>query len=201
MTFARIGERRRRRQDHKGSTTTEKWKRLGTRYVRCELRDHHRPLLYRRRRITNSSTAPIVETMISVTIPVPSQIPSCGSSQLPIKAPTIPMQMSATNPYPVPLTICPASHPAIRPTSRMTRIDSFDISISAIPPYDCALSRRSRNRLRSSQRPPVRASHPMSGQAGALLAPPCRAHQKSDSPSDHQRRVRPLSERIVERVD
>jgi len=40
----------------------------------------------------------MVETMIAVTRLVPIRIPSCGSSQLPIRAPTTPMQMSATMP-------------------------------------------------------------------------------------------------------
>ena len=35
-----------------------------------------------------------------------------------MKAPMMPMQRSATNPKPVPLTILPASQPAINPTNK-----------------------------------------------------------------------------------
>jgi hypothetical protein len=42
-----------------------------------------------------------------------------GSNQLPISAPAMPMAISATSPKPVPFTTCPASHPAISPTTKM----------------------------------------------------------------------------------
>ena len=67
-----------------------------------------------------SSTAPIVAAMMPATIPEPRWIPTRGNSQLPIKAPIMPMQRSATRPKPVPLTIWPASQPAINQISKMT---------------------------------------------------------------------------------
>src|SRR6202040_1959632 len=46
-----------------------------------------------------------------------------------MNAPTIPMMRSPTIPNPVPCTICPASHPAMRPTPNMIRRLSFDMCI------------------------------------------------------------------------
>src|SRR6266849_6355239 len=48
-------------------------------------------------------------------------MPNRGSNQPPIKAPTIPMQRSATIPKPVPRTILPASHTAMISTMMMAR--------------------------------------------------------------------------------
>jgi hypothetical protein len=43
--------------------------------------------------------------------------------QLPSRAPRISIAMSATKPKPVPRTICPVSHPAIKPTSKIIGFD------------------------------------------------------------------------------
>jgi hypothetical protein len=59
--------------------------------------------------------APIVAPMIAGTIPEPRWIPKRGSNQLPIRAPTMPIAISATRPKPVPFTTWPASQPATRP--------------------------------------------------------------------------------------
>jgi hypothetical protein len=42
--------------------------------------------------INSSAAAPMVALMIAATTPAPSWMPSCGSSQLPKKAPTMPMK-------------------------------------------------------------------------------------------------------------
>ena len=76
----------------------------------------------------------IVATMIDEMMPAPIWMPIRGNSQLPMRAPMMPMQMSATRPYPVPLTMCPASHPATRPTSKIMRIDSPDMPFPPIDP-------------------------------------------------------------------
>src|ERR1700726_3353635 len=46
-----------------------------------------------------------------------------------MNAPTIPTMRSPTIPSPVPCTIWPASHPAMRPTPNMIRRLSFDMCI------------------------------------------------------------------------
>jgi hypothetical protein len=46
-----------------------------------------------------------------------------------MKAPAIPMRRSPTTPNPVPCTIWPASHPAMRPTTNMIRRLSPDMCI------------------------------------------------------------------------
>src|ERR1700730_8596475 len=76
----------------------------------------------------------MVATMIMLTRPPPIRMPRCGNSQLPMKAPTMPMAMSPIRPKPPPATISPASHPAIRPTSKMTSKLSPDKYISPSRP-------------------------------------------------------------------
>src|ERR1700676_2793065 len=56
-------------------------------------------------------------------------MPSRGNNQLPMKAPKMPTMRSPTIPKPVPCTICPASQPAMRPTSNITNRLSPDIFI------------------------------------------------------------------------
>ncbi len=108
----------------------------------------------------NSNTAPIVALAIAEIMPEPRWRPSCGRSQSPMKAPTIPMRRSPMIPNPVPCTICPASHPATRPTNNMIRRLSPDmcifISSSVIKPLSARLravsSHRSAIRLRQMER-------------------------------------------------
>ena len=54
--------------------------------------------------INNSISAPTVALIMAATIPEPRKMPSCGSSQLPMKAPTISMIRSPMMPNPVPRT-------------------------------------------------------------------------------------------------
>jgi hypothetical protein len=82
-------------------------------------------------RITRSITAPIAALTIAETIPEPRWIPSCGNAQLAINAPAIPTMRSPTRPKPVPWTIWPASQPAMRPTTNITRRLSPDMLIFA----------------------------------------------------------------------
>ena len=97
--------------------------RLHQAFVGCQSRQRQ----YRRRgspfvnnaTISNRITAPIVATTIALTTPLPMWTPSWGRSHVPIKAPTIPIATSAMRPNPAPLTSCPASQPATRPTSNM----------------------------------------------------------------------------------
>ena len=51
-------------------------------------------------------------------VPVPRLMPSCGSSQPATSAPMMPMTILPSSPKPAPLTIRPASQPAIAPTTR-----------------------------------------------------------------------------------
>src|SRR3954453_23241916 len=57
-------------------------------------------------------------------------MPSWGNSQLPISAPTIPINRSPIRPKPAPRTLWPASQPATMPTTRMTRRLSTDMFIA-----------------------------------------------------------------------
>jgi hypothetical protein len=82
-------------------------------------------------RITRSMTAPIAALTIAETIPEPRWIPSCGNAQLAIKAPAIPTMRSPMSPKPVPCTTWPASQPAMRPTTNITRRFSPDMFIFA----------------------------------------------------------------------
>ena len=59
--------------------------------------------------ISNSNNAPMVALMVAEMMPEPRWRPSCGTSQLPMKAPAIPMKRSPRIPNPVPCTIWPAS--------------------------------------------------------------------------------------------
>jgi hypothetical protein len=91
---------------------------------------YHRPRPLTSLRTTRSRTAPTVAWMMAFSIPAARWIPKRGSSQLPIRAPTIPIPKSAMRPWPVPRTRWLPSHPATRPTTRMTRIPSSDIDPS-----------------------------------------------------------------------
>ncbi len=82
--------------------------------------------------VNSSKSAPMVAFTIAATKPTPRWIPSRGSTQLPMKAPMMPTMRSPTSPNPVPRTICPASHPAMSPTSNMISRLSPDICILAV---------------------------------------------------------------------
>ena len=91
------------------------------------------PLPRTKRNRMSKITAPTVAFAIALTMPSPRWIPTWGKIQLPMKAPTTPTMRSPTRPKPAPLTIWPASHPAITPTSNTTRRLSFDICIATLP--------------------------------------------------------------------
>jgi len=101
----------------------------------------------------NSNTAPIVALAIAEIMPEPRWRPSCGRSQSPMKAPTIPMTRSPMIPNPVPCTICPASHPAMRPTNNMIRRLSPDMCILVSSSLIKPLSARLRGFLASQYDP------------------------------------------------
>ena len=61
----------------------------------------------------------MIAAIISLTIPPPMLTPSSGNNHDPMNAPIMPMMMSPTIPKPAPLTIRPASQPAIKPTIKM----------------------------------------------------------------------------------
>jgi hypothetical protein len=140
-----------------------------TKSISLSRQTHHRPRLRTSLRMTRSRTAPIVAAMIAARIPEPRWIPSRGNSQSPIKAPMIPRQRSATRPKPVPLTIWPASQPAINPTSKMTSRLSPDIVPSDF------------SSLRMFRRP-----HPRRA-CGLLDRRPC----PTGSPAGSMKRMRP----------
>src|SRR5262245_26140179 len=91
----------------------------------------------RRCRLINPRTirrmiAPMVAAAIAAPIPAPIRMPSLGSSQNPISAPITPTPILPMRPKPQPLTMRPASQPAINPTSRMTSRLSPDIDLSVM---------------------------------------------------------------------
>src|ERR1700730_2204632 len=97
-------------------------------------RSHERALGYDKKRSAGAHKptprAGVIEQPsleVPAPMPEPRWMPSSGSSQLPMNAPTIPMMRSPTIPNPVPCTIWPASHPAMRPTPNMIRRLSFDM--------------------------------------------------------------------------
>src|SRR5215472_17438946 len=59
---------------------------------------YDRPPRLTSRRMTRRIMAPMVATMMDETMPAPRWMPNWGNNQLPMRAPMIPMQMSATRP-------------------------------------------------------------------------------------------------------
>src|SRR5262245_30866697 len=91
----------------------------------------------------------MVAPMIAGTIPEPRWIPKRGSNQLPIRAPTMPIAISATRPKPVPFTTWPASQPATRPTTKMMSNVSADMR----KPPPCSSPHRESEAVRVSLQP------------------------------------------------
>src|SRR5262245_14358101 len=65
--------------------------------------------------MNNKITAPIVALMIEEMMPPPIAMPRAPSTQVPMNAPTMPTMILPIRPKPTPLTITPASQPAMAP--------------------------------------------------------------------------------------
>jgi len=77
--------------------------------------------LFKSREIPTRITAPTNATSSDPMIPPPCQIPNLPKIQPPSNAPRIPKMISTTTPYPPPFITCPASQPAISPTTIHSR--------------------------------------------------------------------------------
>src|SRR4029077_14908469 len=90
------------------------------------INDERSPQARASRMIVRNRAAPSVALITARINPEPRLMPSRGKSQLAMNAPTMPMAISPIRPVLAPRTILPASQPAMRPTSRMMRMPSFE---------------------------------------------------------------------------
>jgi len=108
--------------------------------------------------MNNKITAPIVALTIALTMPTPRWMPNLGSSQPPMKAPTIPISRSPMRPKPAPRTSCPANQPATTPTIIVTRRLSPDMFIAELHGLSRGLRGFANQRPSELRVPPIKAS-------------------------------------------